>query len=222
MATQISQLVVRQDTAVNWIDGGWLDKGELGYDETHHILKIGTANRQPWGDALTINDNVTLESLGITATAEEINILHGVVISSTILNYLQGVRSNVQEQIDSKSSNTHVHDVEISGTAKATNSYTSVASSTHTHEYTRVSGVEEHGVHSHTVNVPTQKIEQDASGNYILAFGMQLVNVNEAGAHTHNILTETLTTTAPNETTDVASKEHTHEVTGTGSTGQPR
>lgn len=51
---------------------------------------------------------------------------------------------------------------------------------------------------------------------------MQLVNVNEAGAHTHNILTETLTTTAPNETTDVASKEHIHEVTGTGSTGQPR
>lgn len=118
---------------------------------------------------------MTLESLGITATAEEINILDGVVISSTILNYLDGVRSNVQEQIDSKSSNTH------------------------THEYSRVSGMEDAGVHAHAVEVPTQTFENDGFGGFVLTFGVQTVNVSEAGAHKHNLISETVSTSAPNE-----------------------
>ena len=70
--------------------------------------------------------------------------------------------------------------------------------------------------------MPTQTFESDGSGKYVLAFGTQTINVSEAGVHVHNIISETITTSAPNETTEVASKEHTHEVSGTGTTGTPR
>ena len=188
MATQISQMVVRQDSAENWIDGGWLDKGELGYDQTYHVLKIGTANRQAWNDALTINDNVTLESLGIIATKDEINILHGVVISSTILNYLQNVRSDVQEQIDNKSSNTHTHTINITGTTETSEQITTVASAEHHHDYEQIKSMKEAGAHMHTVNVPTQTFESDESGKFVLVFGVQTINTSELGNHTHELI----------------------------------
>lgn len=161
--------------------------------------------------------------MGIIATAEEINILHGVVISGTILNYLEGVRSNVQQQLDNKSSNTHTHNVEFTGTASATkDSGVAVASAAHTHEYTSIKEIESNGSHNHTVNVPTQTFESDGSGKYVLVFGMQSIAVSEAGAHVHNLISESVSTSAPNETTEVASKEHTHEVAGSGTTGTPQ
>lgn len=164
---------------------------------------------------------MTLESLGITATAEEINILDGVVISSTILNYLEGVRSNVQEQIDNKSSNTHTHNIEFNGIAASTSQGAEVASATHTHTYEHVTAVENSGAHQHNVEVPTQTFEQDGAGKYVLVFGVQTVNTSEIAAHTHNLISKTINTTAPSEVTEVASKEHTHEVTGSGTTGTP-
>lgn len=176
MATLISQLIIRSDTASNWLDGGWLDKSELGFDTTYHVLKIGTADHQLWDDAKIINDLATLESLGITATADEINILDGVVISGTELNYLLGVRSNVQEQLDSK------------------------ADGAHTHTYEKVKSIDPSGEHSHNINIPTQTFKEKEVGKYVLVFGSTNAEVSSAGSHTHEITTETQNTSSASQT----------------------
>lgn len=45
---------------------------------------------------------VTLEQLGVNATAAELNIMDGVTATTTELNYVDGVTSNIQTQLDAK------------------------------------------------------------------------------------------------------------------------
>ena len=65
---------------------------------------------------------VTLEQLGVTATAAELNVLDGVTATSTEinvldgitattaeLNYVDGVTSNIQVQLDERALSTHAH-----------------------------------------------------------------------------------------------------------------
>lgn len=65
----------------------------------------------------------TLKALGLTATAEELNILDGakiktgelnilsgVTVSATEINLLKGITSNIQTQLDSKAKSNHNHD----------------------------------------------------------------------------------------------------------------
>lgn len=54
---------------------------------------------------------VTLSSLGITATAAEINKLDGLTATTTELNYVDGVTSNIQTQLNNKAASTHTHTV---------------------------------------------------------------------------------------------------------------
>ena len=54
---------------------------------------------------------VTLSSLGITATATEINKLDGLTATTTELNYVDGVTSNIQTQLNNKAASTHDHTV---------------------------------------------------------------------------------------------------------------
>ena len=53
--------------------------------------------------------NLTLSKFGITATAEELNILDGATISVTELNHLDGVTSSIQNQLNDKANSTHKH-----------------------------------------------------------------------------------------------------------------
>lgn len=54
---------------------------------------------------------VTLSSLGITATAAELNKLDGLTATTTELNYVDGVTSNIQTQLNNKAASTHTHPV---------------------------------------------------------------------------------------------------------------
>ncbi len=53
--------------------------------------------------------NVTLNQLGVTATAEEVNVLNGMTATTAELNYMDGVTSNVQTQLDGKATIDHTH-----------------------------------------------------------------------------------------------------------------
>ena len=63
-------------------------------------------------DKITISAKDTtynLGSFGITATASELNKLDGVTATTAELNYVDGVTSNIQTQLDGKSSTSHTH-----------------------------------------------------------------------------------------------------------------
>ena len=47
--------------------------------------------------------NLTLDSVDVTATATELNVLDGITATTTELNYVDGVTSNVQSQLNTKS-----------------------------------------------------------------------------------------------------------------------
>lgn len=64
-----------------------------------------------------------LTNLGITATAAELNKLDGITATTTELNYVDGVTSNIQTQIDGKSSTSHTHN--YAGSSSAGGSATS-------------------------------------------------------------------------------------------------
>ena len=56
-------------------------------------------------------NKTTLASLGITATAEELNKLDGVTATTQELNYMDGVTSNVQTQLNDKANTNHTHTI---------------------------------------------------------------------------------------------------------------
>ena len=63
-------------------------------------------------------DKVSFESLGITATAEELNVMDGITATTTELNYIDGATSNIQNQLNNIQTqlNEHEHDyLPISG-----------------------------------------------------------------------------------------------------------
>ena len=64
-------------------------------------------------DKITIaatDTKYTLNSFGITATKDEINVLDGITATTTELNYVDGVTSDIQTQLDGKASSSHTHD----------------------------------------------------------------------------------------------------------------
>lgn len=60
-------------------------KAKHDYDESTYLKKNGALN-----------------TLGITATAEELNKMDGITATTAELNYVDGVTSNIQTQLDSK------------------------------------------------------------------------------------------------------------------------
>mgnify|MGYP001128072090 CR=1 FL=1 len=61
----------------------------------------------------------SLADLGITATANELNVLDGITASTTELNYTDGVTSNIQTQLNTKIAATNYATSTTGGTVKA-------------------------------------------------------------------------------------------------------
>lgn len=57
------------------------------------------ADAKATGDAIS---GITLETLGVTATAAELNKMDGITATTAELNYVDGVTSNIQTQLDAK------------------------------------------------------------------------------------------------------------------------
>ena len=67
-------------------------KAKHTYDENTYLKKSGA-----------------LSSLGITATAAELNKMDGVTATAAELNYVDGVTGNIQTQLNGKASSSHTH-----------------------------------------------------------------------------------------------------------------
>lgn len=65
------------------------------------LQATGVAGSYVWANAPT----TSLSTLGISATADELNILDGATVTTVELNYLDGVASSVQTQLDGKAAN---------------------------------------------------------------------------------------------------------------------
>lgn len=73
------------------------------------VLTTGTIPLTTGGTGATTAVGA-LTNLGLTATASELNLLDGELISTTELNYLSGVTSAIQTQINGKAASSHNHD----------------------------------------------------------------------------------------------------------------
>ena len=95
-----------------------------------HSSSINTSNRYFIRELLTSGDwnnwvqigPTDLITLGITATADELNILDGVTATTTEINYLDGVTSNIQNQLNSKANEKIVNATLLSGSSNWTSS----------------------------------------------------------------------------------------------------
>ena len=80
----------------------------------------GTANRYLRSDGtwqVPPDTKTTLSSLGITATADEINKLDGVTATKDEINFLDGVTSAIQTQLNGKAASSHTHNYAGSSSA---------------------------------------------------------------------------------------------------------
>ena len=95
-------------------------KAKHDYDESTYLKKSGA-----------------LTTLGITATAAELNKLDGCTATVTELNYVDGVTSNIQTQLNTKSDNDHRHyPIPISVTGEDLDNYTDAGFYTFAQAYT--------------------------------------------------------------------------------------
>lgn len=87
-------------------------KAKHNYDESTYLKKNGAL--------ATLGITATAAELnkldGVTATTAELNVLKGITATTKELNYVDGVTSNIQTQLNNKSDNEHTHDyLPISG-----------------------------------------------------------------------------------------------------------
>lgn len=66
--------------------------------------------KHDYDEAAYLKKNGALDTLGITATVEELNIMDGVTATTAELNYVDGVTSNIQTQLNDKAASSHTHD----------------------------------------------------------------------------------------------------------------
>lgn len=99
-----------------------------GLVKTGYLTQVGTKNygvklnslgqmyvSVPWTDTVT-----TLASLGITATAAELNKLDGLATTATELGYVHGVTSNIQTQLDAKANASSMNNYALKDGSNAT------------------------------------------------------------------------------------------------------
>ena len=91
----INSIVADIETLAESVDQYYedLEEKKVDRDDVISVERGGTG-------ATTAPD--ALKSLGLTATATELNILDGITASTTELNYVDGVTSNIQTQLNSK------------------------------------------------------------------------------------------------------------------------
>ena len=87
--------------------GAAISAGYLAADRTYTFRYNGT-QYDLVGDIDT-NTTTTLQSLGVTATAAELNKLDGATVTVQEINYLSGVTSAIQTQLNGKAASTHNH-----------------------------------------------------------------------------------------------------------------
>ncbi len=80
-------------------------KAKHDYDETTYLKKSGALS--------TLGITATAAELnkldGVTATATEINKLAGLTATTAELNYVDGVTNNIQTQLNGKAASNHIH-----------------------------------------------------------------------------------------------------------------
>ena len=87
--------------------GAAISAGYLAENRTYTFRYNGT-QYDLVGDIDT-NSTYTLASLGVTATAAELNKLDGATVTVQEINYLDGVTSAIQTQLNGKAASTHNH-----------------------------------------------------------------------------------------------------------------
>ncbi len=75
-----------------------------GHEYIQYCYAGATANSWTYGawSKMAKTSDITLSTLGITATAAELNKMDGVTATTAELNYVDGVTSNIQTQLDNK------------------------------------------------------------------------------------------------------------------------
>ena len=75
-----------------------------GHEYIQYCYAGATANSWTYGawSKMAKTSDITLSTLGITATAAELNKMDGVTATTTELNYVDGVTSNIQTQLNGK------------------------------------------------------------------------------------------------------------------------
>lgn len=90
--------------AVPW-EGGEDTNTTYTLEQTGDVIKLVGSDGSS-SEVTVVTEEVTLASLGITATSKELNILSGASITTDELNALSNVSSNIQSQLDTKVPNT--------------------------------------------------------------------------------------------------------------------
>jgi hypothetical protein len=91
--------------------------GQFWYDSTNDVLKFRNGANSAWIDPPIAGLVQALSDLGVTASAAELNKMDGVTATTAEINYIDGVTSNIQTQLDSKTSNAG----DITGVTAGTN-----------------------------------------------------------------------------------------------------
>jgi hypothetical protein len=87
---------------------GIIDASSSGHKHSASDIISGTLPIGRGGTGATSASGI-LSNLGLTATASELNTLDGITATTTELNYVDGVTSNIQTQLNGKSSTSHTH-----------------------------------------------------------------------------------------------------------------
>lgn len=110
----ISDETRRAKNAESDLDSKKINKTTVATSSTLGLVKSGTDITVDSSGNVSVNDNShnhTVSNISdLTATASELNVLDGITATTTELNYIDGVTSNIQTQLDGKSSNGHTHD----------------------------------------------------------------------------------------------------------------
>ena len=69
------------------------------------IVEGAAADAKAVGEAI---DGITLAKLGVTAAVGELNKMDGVIATTAELNYIHGVTSNIQTQLNAKVESNHI------------------------------------------------------------------------------------------------------------------
>lgn len=101
-----AKIQVGSVTKENATDGIILTRITLISRKVTELMATGTPSSTTFlrgdGTWATPADSTTLSSLGVTATAAELNTLDGITATVTELNYTDGVTSNIQTQLNAK------------------------------------------------------------------------------------------------------------------------
>lgn len=106
--------ITRAKQAESNLDSKKVNKTTVATSSALGLVKSGTDITVDSSGNVSVNDNLhkhTVSNISdLTVTASELNVLDGITATTTELNYTDGVTSNIQTQLNGKSSNGHTHD----------------------------------------------------------------------------------------------------------------